>query len=81
MGPVVHAVDTPAEKPSVHIVKEGETVALIAKQYNVEESKLRLWNKLPEKEKLKPGQELVIFTGKEMKKKQVLPQDKQEEKR
>lgn len=68
MGPVMHEVDTSADKPTVHIVKEGETAALIAKQYNVDESKLRLWNKLPDKEKLKPGQELVIFTGKELKK-------------
>jgi membrane-bound lytic murein transglycosylase D len=69
MGPVVNEADTAAEKPYVHVVREGESAAVIAKQYNIEEAKLRLWNKLADKEVLKPGRELVIFTEKNAKKK------------
>lgn len=68
VGTVV-TTDSLAPGELLYHVKEGETVASIAKTYNVEESRLRMWNKLADKEELKAGQELVIFTVKEEKKK------------
>lgn len=66
--------DTPASKatPSssavgtsthVHIVRQGETFAQIAKAYGVTQPQLREWNKFKDAAaaaKLKPGQKLVI---------------------
>lgn len=49
-------------KPDViHIIKEGETISSIAKQYKISNDQLKMWNLLPEHEQLKVGQELVIF--------------------
>ena len=53
--------DTLATKTINHLVKEGETLESIAKQYNISPDELKLWNKLPEKSDLKLNQELTIF--------------------
>ena len=47
---------------TVHKVKKGETLASIAKKYNVSVSSLKQWNNL-KKETLKVGQKLTIFTS------------------
>ena len=46
----------------VHKVKKGETLASIAKKYNVSVSSLKQWNNL-KKDSLKAGQKLTIFTS------------------
>ena len=46
----------------VHKVKKGETLASIAKKYNVSVSSLKQWNNL-KKDTLKVGQKLTIFTS------------------
>ncbi len=50
-----------AKPDIIHIVKEGETISSIAKQYKISDDQLKMWNLLPEHEQLKSGQELVIF--------------------
>ena len=47
---------------TVHKVKKGETLASIAKKYNVSVSSLKQWNNL-KKDTLKAGQKLTIFTS------------------
>lgn len=47
---------------TVHKVKKGETLASIAKKYNVSVSSLKQWNNL-KKDTLKVGQKLTIFTS------------------
>ena len=46
----------------VHKVKKGETLASIAKKYNVSVTSLKQWNNL-KKDTLKAGQKLTIFTS------------------
>ena len=46
----------------VHKVKKGETLASIAKKYNVSVTELKQWNNL-KKETLKTGQKLTVFTS------------------
>lgn len=45
---------------SVHYVKEGETLASIAHQYNIDVTRLYLWNHLTH-DYLTTGQELLVF--------------------
>jgi membrane-bound lytic murein transglycosylase D len=47
---------------TVHTVKKGETLAAIAKKYQVSVSSLKQWNNL-KKETLKVGQKLTIYTS------------------
>ena len=47
---------------TVHTVKKGETLAGIAKKYNVSVSSLKQWNNL-KKDTLKAGQKLTIYTS------------------
>jgi membrane-bound lytic murein transglycosylase D len=54
-----------SSKDIVHIVKKGETLASIAKQYNVEEDMVKVWNMLNDNEELKSNQEIVIFLTKQ----------------
>jgi membrane-bound lytic murein transglycosylase D len=53
--------DTLVKNEVIHTVKDGETVASISKELGVEGSRIRMWNKLTDKEEPKAGQELVIF--------------------
>lgn len=46
----------------VHKVKKGETLASIAKKYNVSVTDLKQWNNL-KKDSLKTGQKLTVFTS------------------
>ena len=46
----------------VHKVKKGETLASIAKKYNVSVTSLKQWNNL-KKDTLKAGQKLTVFTS------------------
>jgi len=50
-----------AQNTIVHVVKSGDTIWGIAREYSVRESDLRHWNKLGARESIKIGQELVIF--------------------
>lgn len=52
------------QKDIVHVVKKGETIASIAKQYNVEENRIKVWNMLNNDSDLKPKQEIIIFRKK-----------------
>jgi LysM repeat protein len=64
---VPFAADSISAKEVLHKVKEGETVAAIAKQFKVEEARIRMWNKLADKEEPKAGQEIIIFKQEEQK--------------
>lgn len=48
-------------KDIVHLVKKGETISSIAKQYHVEEEMIKVWNRLDETVELKTDQEIIIF--------------------
>ncbi|HSY76612.1 MAG TPA: transglycosylase SLT domain-containing protein [Bacteroidia bacterium] len=48
-------------KITIHIVKTGENIQSIAKQYNVSVEKLCAWNSITDTLKLKPKDELMIF--------------------
>jgi membrane-bound lytic murein transglycosylase D len=48
-------------KITIHIVKAGENIQSIAKQYNVPVEKLCAWNSITDTLKLKPKDELMIF--------------------
>lgn len=60
MGPLAKT-DSLAKQETEHIVKEGENITSIAKQHNVTEAQVRMWNKLADKEEPKTGQEIIIF--------------------
>lgn len=49
-----------AEKPSTHLVKQGETLYSIARQYSVGVTDLLEWNSLDIASGIKPGQVLVL---------------------
>ena len=51
-------------KQIIHIVKSGETILSLAKKYNVDDRLIRVWNMLPEKEKLSENSEVIIFLNK-----------------
>jgi|SRR6185312_8235641 len=53
--------DGKAGKLVIHIVKEGESIKSIAKQYNVSVDKICSWNSISDTLKLKPKDELMIF--------------------
>lgn len=57
---VVLTADTGMKAGLHHKVKEGETMAAIAKHYKIEEAALRAINRLAEKQEPKPGQELLV---------------------
>lgn len=46
---------------TVHIIKPGEDIHSIAKEYNVSVEKLCAWNSITDTTKLKPKDELMIF--------------------
>lgn len=48
-------------RPLVHLVAKDEKLEDLAKKFNVTESELRMWNKIPENEQPAPGTELVIL--------------------
>lgn len=48
----------------IHIVKAGEDIKSIAKQYNVSIERLCAWNSINDTVKLKPHDELMIFENK-----------------
>ncbi len=54
--------------PEVHItnydVKEGDSLNLIARKYNVKTREIRFWNGLARNEKLSPGRKLIIWPPK-----------------
>lgn len=52
------------QKQIIHLVKAGETLQIIAKKYNVDERQIKVWNLLPEKEKLEENTEVIIFLNK-----------------
>jgi len=53
--------DGKAGKLIIHIVKQGENIESIAKQYKVSVEKLCTWNSISDTIKLKPKDELMIF--------------------
>lgn len=57
---VLQQPETIAEKPGTHLVKQGETLYAIAKQYNVGVTDLLEWNSLEITSGIKPGQVLAI---------------------
>ncbi len=48
----------------IHIVKESESVSSIAKQYELQEEKIKMWNLLPDQDSLKPNQEIILYIKK-----------------
>jgi len=53
--------DSTKTKITIHIIKQGEDIQSIAKQYNVPVEKLCAWNSINDTTKLKPKDELMIF--------------------
>jgi membrane-bound lytic murein transglycosylase D len=53
--------DGKAGKLIIHIVKQGENIESIAKQYKVSVERLCTWNSISDTIKLKPKDELMIF--------------------
>lgn len=53
-------VVVPVITPIVHVVRQGETLASIAKRYGVSEYVLRMLNRIPADEDVRPGQQLII---------------------
>jgi membrane-bound lytic murein transglycosylase D len=49
-----------SERAMIHVVKKGDTLWDIAREYNVTEAQIRAWNKLTSKT-IKVGQELLIY--------------------
>lgn len=59
-GDVTNA-PSPGKIKSRYTVKRGETLASIAKKFNVAASDIRRWNKLGSKNVLTPGRQLIIL--------------------
>lgn len=53
--------DSTKAKITIHIIKAGDDIQSIAKQYNVSVEKLCSWNSITDTTKLKPKDELMIF--------------------
>ncbi|MEJ5301426.1 MAG: penicillin-insensitive murein endopeptidase [Thermodesulforhabdaceae bacterium] len=51
-----------SQSTKFHVVKSGETPAVIAKKYNLDLKELLALNKLTTKSTLKPGQRLVVYS-------------------
>ncbi|MDR2083506.1 MAG: transglycosylase SLT domain-containing protein [Bacteroidales bacterium] len=51
-----------ASEANVHIVRQGESLSVIAKKYHTSVGKIKDWNKL-KSDNLKIGQKLVIYPG------------------
>ncbi len=49
-----------AEGPLTHTVRKGETLSAIARRYGLKTAKLQSWNRLPNPDKLRIGQRLLI---------------------
>jgi membrane-bound lytic murein transglycosylase D len=56
--------DSVPAKIAIHVVKAGENIESIAKEYNVTVEQLRTWNSISDTLKLKPKDELMIFEKK-----------------
>ena len=63
-GTAKTAKDTVQPRILVHIIKEGETLDSVAKQYNVTVQQLRIWNSIPDTLRLKARDEIMIFENK-----------------
>ncbi len=50
----------PIITPIVHVVRQGETLASIARRYGVSEYVLRMLNRIPADKDARPGQQLII---------------------
>ena len=62
----VESIDTPSvakrEDPkTIHKVKSGENLSLIALKYRVSVKEIEMWNNITRKRVLLPGQQLVIL--------------------
>ena len=55
----LHSLNNNDHQSGFHMVKKGETLQKIAKQYNVSVSQLKKWNRL-KGANLKPGQKIVV---------------------
>jgi len=51
-----------ATRPSVHVVKLQETVALIARRYGVSVADIVRWNDLDDTARIRPGDRLRVAT-------------------
>lgn len=61
----VQAANTDSVPESIiYTVKQGETTASIARQYDVDENLIKVWNELNEKDELEPEQELILYVPK-----------------
>lgn len=66
--------DTSVEQPTSHMVKQGETLYAIARQYNVTVTDLVEWNSLDLTSGIKPNQ---VLTLKPVSKEEIQPQSSQ----
>ncbi|HNU42421.1 MAG TPA: LysM peptidoglycan-binding domain-containing protein, partial [Cyclobacteriaceae bacterium] len=66
--------DTSVEQPASHMVKQGETLYAIARQYNVAVTDLVEWNSLDLTSGIKPNQ---VLTLKPVSKEEIQPQSSQ----
>ena len=51
----------PGPRQKIHVVKAGETISTIAKQYSVTIGELEFWNKIHARNKLVLNQEIIIW--------------------
>jgi membrane-bound lytic murein transglycosylase D len=58
---VAHAPGARLLAPSKHTVRKGETLAMIAKRHGVPSEQLAQWNGLDGKDRLKAGQQLIVY--------------------
>jgi len=57
---IVQRRDAPFAPPKFHVVRSGETLAVIAKKHDLSVKELLSLNKLTAKSTLKPGQKLIV---------------------
>ena len=48
-------------KANTHVVKKGESLAVIAERFNVPVQAIAAWNRISTKKKLNPGDRLIVF--------------------